>query len=208
VQGPAVLAPRYVLPFLVFAVVSCLREAFPGLRADKEVASAVRGMRELSRTIGVGVPVQQNESKKVALAILKATPKVYGSTITKGAAFRFKNALNENAKKHSMADYAPELFHNEVEAWDGGMGGGERFLPVFLRHTKDPESERRRFDLVEKMLARAGTKSLQLQGEGSTDLAELMTLVYKLDFASYYTAIARGFDPLPTNLLSAVKKLT
>ena len=205
VQGPAVLAPRYILPFLVFALVSCLNESFQMRSVDSEVRSALSDMRRLSGKIGIRVPLQRNQSKRLALAVLKCTPVVYGSTVTRGAAYRFKNSLNENAKKHALADYAPELFHNEVETWEGGEAG---FLPVFLRHSKEPESERRRFNVMQETLSKDGVDSLQVRGDGGSDLGELITMVYKLDVASYFTAIALGIDPLPTRMLSTIKKET
>jgi glucose/mannose-6-phosphate isomerase len=137
VELPEIVAPRYVLPFLLFATISILREKFELVGVEEEVRDAIREMRELVRRVEVTVPVSRNESKQLARALLKPTPKIYGSTVTRGAARRFKNALNENAKKHASVDFAPELFHNEIEAWEGG---GDNFLPIFLRHPKEPAS--------------------------------------------------------------------
>ncbi len=203
VELPEIVAPRYVLPFLLFATISLLKREFELVGVEQEIEDAIREMRELVGRVDISVPMARNESKQLATALLKPTPKIYGSTVTRGAALRFKNVLNENAKKHASVDIAPELFHNEIEAWEGG---GEGFLPIFLRHPKEPPSERRRLEAMIGVIAETGVRPLQASGRGRTDLAHLLTLVYKLDFASYYAAIGRGIDPLPTRLLDKVKR--
>ncbi len=203
VNLPEIVAPRYILPFLLFATISILRRKFELAGVDEEVEDAIREMRELAGRVDVTVPMARNESKQLGLALVKPIPKIYGSTVTRGAALRFKNVLNENAKKHASVDFAPELFHNEIEAWEGG---GENFLPVFLRHPKEPISESRRLEAMIGVIAETGVRPLVVSGRGRTDLAQLLTLVYKLDFASYYTAIGRRVDPLPTRLLDRVKR--
>jgi glucose/mannose-6-phosphate isomerase len=205
VDLPEIVAPRYVLPFLLFATISILRKKFELTGVEEEVRDAIREMWGLERRVDLTVPLARNESKQIALKILAPTPKIYGSTVTRGAAIRFKNVLNENAKKHASVDFAPELFHNEIEAWEGGA---ENFLPIFLRHPKEPPSERRRLEAMSRVITETGVRPVQVNGTGRTDLAQLLTLVYKLDFASYYAAIGRNTDPLPTRLLDSVKRKT
>ncbi len=205
VDVPKLAAPRYVLPFLLFSTISILRDKFKLGGAGEEVNDAIKEMRQLVKKVDVVSPLARNESKQLAVALLKLTPKIYGSTVTRGAALRFKNALNENAKKHAFVDFAPELFHNEIEAWEGS---GENFLPVFLRHPREPGSERARFEAMIREIDSAGVKPIEVRGSGRTDLAQLVSMVYKLEFASYYLAIRRGIDPLPTRLLDKVKRST
>lgn len=200
---PEPLAPRYVLPFLVFSTIAVITKSFRIPGAQKEVRDAVGAMEAQLKRIDLDVPTTRNESKQLALSVLKTTPKIYGSTVTRGVAIRFKTALNENAKKHAFVDAAPELFHNEIQAWEGGADG---FLPIFLRHTREAESERRRMDETVKALREMGVRSIEISGTADSDLGQLMSLVYKLDFASYYAAIDRGYDPLPTKLLDKVKR--
>src|SRR6266571_4909598 len=70
----------------------------------EEVDDSLRALRETRTEIEVSTPIGRNPSKRLAASILNSVPKIYGSTVTRGVAFRFKNALNENAKKHDFAD--------------------------------------------------------------------------------------------------------
>jgi len=203
VKIPRGSAPRYSLPHLLYSALKVLGKAFEINGLDEEVDDSLRALRETRTEIEVSTPIGRNPSKRLAASILNSVPKIYGSTVTRGVAFRFKNALNENAKKHAFADSTPELFHNEIEAWDGDSKG---FTPVFLRHSREPHSEGRRIDSMIRMLRASRVKTVEERGSGETPLGELSTLTYLLDFASYYVAIASGSDPYPTPLLDVLKR--
>ena len=203
VKIPRGSASRYSLPHLLYSALKVLGEAFEIKGLEEEVDDSLRALDETRTKIDVSTPIGRNPSKRLAASIWNSIPKIYGSTVTRGVALRFKNALNENAKKHAFADSTPELFHNEIEAWDGDSKG---FTPVFLRHSREPQSEGRRIDSMIRLLRASRVNTVQERGSGGTPLGELSTLSYLLDFASYYVAIASGRDPHPTPLLDAIKR--
>jgi hypothetical protein len=46
---------------------------------------------------------------------------------------------------------------------------------------------------------------LEIWGKGKGNLAQLVTLDYQVDFATYYAAILRGVDPLSIKLIDRLK---
>ncbi len=202
VKIPRGSAPRYSLPHLLYSALKVLGKAFKIKGLEEEVDDSLRALAKMRKQIEVSASIGRNPSKRLAASVWNSTPKIYGSTVTRGVAYRFKNALNENAKKHAFADSTPELFHNEIEAWDGDSKG---FTPVFLRHSREPQDEGRRIDSMIRMLRSSRIKTLEERGSEGSPLGELSTLTYLLDFASYYVAIASGRDPHPTPLLDALK---
>lgn len=201
IRMPPVLAPRFNLPFIVFSCLSVANQAL-GVGCEVEAAAAIRGMRSVAKEFDTDSPAARNGAKRIARAMLGKTPAIYGTTVTRGAAVRFKNVLNENAKKHALVDVMPEMFHNEVETWEHPNG---HFLPVLLRHSLEEASDRRRADSLTKILARLGRGPVTVRGEGKSSLEELATMVYELDMASYYVAVGLGRDPLPTKLIEELK---
>jgi glucose/mannose-6-phosphate isomerase len=201
VKMPQVLAPRYMLPYVLFSCFAIANGALE-LGCEAQADDAIREMKSLSAEVAVGRGIPKNRAKKLAAHLLSRTPAIYGTTVTRGAAVRFKNALNENAKTHALVDVIPELFHNEIESW---QYHNRSFVPVFLRHSLEEETERERTDAMMKILTRLGRQPIECRGRGSTSFAELATLVYELDVASYYMAIGLGRDPLPTKLLDELK---
>jgi glucose/mannose-6-phosphate isomerase len=206
VKIPRSPAPRYSLPHLLFSSLRVLGKAFAIDGLDEEIDDSLQALSRMEKKLRLPIPIERNPSKRLAAAIWRSIPKIYGSTVTRGIALRFKNSLNENAKMHALADSSPELFHNEIEVWEKKDPRG--FLPIFLRHSSEPPEEVRKFDYMVRTLRASGIRAAEEKGEGGTPLGELCSLTYLLDFASYYTAIANGVDPHPTPLLDALKRET
>jgi hypothetical protein len=57
-----------------------------------------------------------------------------------------------------------------------------------------------------KMLATAGKEPIEVRGRGKSNLAQLVSMVYRLDMVSYYIALGLGRDPFPTRLIDAIKE--
>ncbi len=202
VRMPKVIAPRYMLPFIVFACLAVVNSGL-GLRCGREAEDAFSEMDAEAEQIGVGSPVSRNPAKRLALSLAGKTPVIYGSKTTRGAGIRFKNVLNENAKVHALFYGIPDAFHNEVEAWEDPR---DDFSPVFLRDSAEEDRDRKRTDLMVNLLSRAGKSPIEARGRGTTRLAQLMTLVYRLDMVSYYAALALGRDPYPTPFIDRLKR--
>ena len=202
VKMPKIIAPRYMLPFIVFA---CLAAACRGLGIDceEEASASIEAMRKQSKEVDVETPLQKNGPKRLARLLVGKTPAILGDSVTRGVGVRFKNALNENAKTHAYFDRMPDLFHNEIQAWESN---NRSFVPIFLRHSKEVQSVSKRADAMMRILARMHNKPVEVRGSGAALFSQLMTMVYHLDMASYYTAIALGRNPLPTNLIERLKK--
>ncbi len=202
IRMPRGLAPRYMFPFMAFSCFKVVDEAL-GLGSAGEAKGAIIEMRRLRSQISVDVPTTKNPAKKLALRLMNKTPVIYGTRATRGVGVRFKNSVNENAKKHAAYEEMPELFHNEVQAWEEP---GTSFAPVILRDDDESDRDSRLADAFTGMLASMGKAPLEVRGEGGTSFARLTTMVYKLDLASYYIAIGRGTDPFPVPLIVRLKK--
>ena len=122
-------------------------------------------MKKVAPSLASNSPISQNPSKQCAQLVAPSgvLPKIYGSSVTKSVAERFKTCLNENAKMNAAWDSGPELFHNEVECWETPE---RKMVPIFLRHTAEPKYERMRFDSFIDILGHEGDKEPGDMGEG------------------------------------------
>ena len=202
VMMPKVVAPRYMLPFIIFSCLAVINEGL-GLDCWDEVEDAFDEMEAEGRAVGINTPASKNPSKQLALSILEKIPVIYGSRSTRGVGIRFKNLLNENAKRHAIFDGLPDAFHNEIEAWEDPSVG---FLPVLLRHPAETERERTGADAMMNILSELKMNPIGVKGRGKSSLAQLVTMAYRLDMTSYYVAIGIGRDPLPTRLIDRLKR--
>ena len=202
VMMPEVVAPRYMLPFIIFSSLSVINEGL-GLGCEDEAEDAFKEMEVEGRATGINTPVSENPSKQLALSILEKTPVIYGSRSTRGAGIRFKSLLNENAKIHAIFDGLPDAFHNEIEAWEDPS---VEFAPVLLRHPAETERDKAGVDSLTKILSELKMNPMEVRGRGKSNLAQLVTMVYRLDMTSYYVAIGIGRDPFPTRLMDRLKE--
>jgi glucose/mannose-6-phosphate isomerase len=202
VQMPEVVAPRYMLPFMIFSTLAIVNQGLE-LGCEGEVEEAFPAMEAEGREIAISTGPLKNGAKALAHAILNKTPSIYGAIVTRGVGIRFKNILNENAKIHSHFDEIPDAFHNEIEAWEDPRLD---FAPIFLRHSAESKHDRTREDRMIDILSAAGKAPIQVRGRGESSLAQLVSMVYRLDMVSYYVALGLGRDPFPTKLIDSLKK--
>lgn len=201
VSVPKAKAPRYMLPFMLFACLGVIDEAL-GLSARREAESAADALAKAWAGIRAEVPETRNPAKSLALDLRRATAKVYGTRLTRGVGVRFCTAVNENAKANAFFEEVPEVMHNDVESWEAPDGA---FIPVILKTSADDPTLTARMGWFASSIRKKGSKVLTMEGIGGTSLAELCSLTYRLDMASYYLAILRGVDPLPTRLLTSLR---
>ncbi len=201
IDMPKFIAPRYVLPFLIFSSLAVANRGL-ALGCEGEAEDAFKAMDAEREEIGLATPAPRNSAKSLAAAILHKVPAIYGARVTRGVGIRFKNILNENAKRHALFDGIPDAFHNDVEAWEDP---GDEFVPVFLRHAAESEWDRTREDEMIRILEGSGKRPIQIRGRGGSSLAQLVSMVYRLDLTSYYVAIGLGRDPAHTRFIDRLK---
>ena len=202
IQMPEVVAPRYMLPFIIFSTLAIVNEGL-SLNCEDEVEDAFTAMEAEGRDVGISSVPPKNLAKVLAAGLLDKTPCIYGALVAKGAGIRFKNVLNENSKIHAQYVGIPDAFHNEIEAWEDARVD---FAPIFLRHSAEGKLEGPREERMIRILSEAGKGPIQVRGRGESNLAQLVSMVYRLDMVSYYLAIGLGRDPFPTKLIDAIKR--
>ncbi|HEY6283895.1 MAG TPA: SIS domain-containing protein [Nitrososphaerales archaeon] len=202
IQMPEVVAPRYMLPFIIFSTLAIVNDGL-GLECEAEVEDAFAAMEAEGRDVAISTGPPKNLAKALAAKLLNKTPCIYSPLVAKGAGIRFKNVLNENSKIHAHYVGIPDAFHNEIEAWEDPRID---FTPVFLRHTAEGSRDGPREERMIRILSEAGKEPIQVRGRGESNLAQLVSMVYRLDMVSYYLALGLGRDPFPTKLIDALKK--
>jgi glucose/mannose-6-phosphate isomerase len=161
---------------------------------------------------------KQNRALEIAAALSQgknAIPLIYSSRRTRAVGLRFRQSLNENAKTHGFDGVVPELCHNEIVAWDRNTTGkkrtgreetgGSNFVPISLRLEDDPLEIKTRFQIIEDILRRSKAQFIQAPSLGTVYLSRIMSMLYVLDYATYYTAIFKHIDPIQTPSIDYLK---
>lgn len=203
VKVPSGLQPRAALGYLTLGLAGALEAMglIPHLGA--EVSESVDVLARLAAELG---PDRAgNRAKALALRIGDRTPVVWGADgLGAVAAMRFKTQFNENGKIPAWWSSMSELDHNEIAAW--GAGAGEKFFLIVLRHEGEHPSISPRFPLSIALAEEAGMESEEIWAEGTSPLARFLSLVTYGDFTSVYSALSRGVDPTPVDVIERLKR--
>jgi len=204
VMLPDGLMPRMALGFLVFSALGALAAGGVPVVAEHEMDEALEVVAAQAADLVPETVTDKNDAKRLALAIGRRLPAVYGGPLTGTAAYRWKTDLEENAKVLAVAGAVPEMNHNEVEIWGGPGAGG--LHAVLLREDGEPAEIARRFTLLRELLDPAAGGVSEAWARGRGRLARLLSLVQLGQWVSYYLAMLHGTDPWPVPMLTELKR--
>lgn len=201
---PDGLMPRMALGYLIFPALGALAGCGTPVASADDVEEALQVVTAAATDLRPEVATDENEAKRLALAIDGRLPVIYGGPATGAVAYRWKTDLEENAKRLAVAGVLPEMNHNEIEVWRGVEARG--LHAILLREDDEPAEIADRFTLVRGLLDPAAGGVSQAWARGRGRLARLLSLVYLGQWVSYYAAMLRETDPWPVPMLTEFKR--
>jgi len=203
---PGGLPPRAALGYSLTALLGILRAKgiIPDMRDDiKEAVALLRALREKYRP---ETPAADNPAKRLAADLHEKIVAVYGSSaIMESAAYRWRSQVAENAKNLAFHHALPEMNHNELVGWLRPEAALKNIGVVFLRDPEDHPQVRKRFDLTREVIEGKAGVVHEIQSEGKSRLARILSVVYQGDFTSLYMAYMNRLDPTPVGVIDAFK---
>ncbi len=210
--------PRSSLPGLLFYVLRVLEQSgLLGIDRNEveESIDALASVRDKCVRLNRANP--SLELAKELLSTKYSTALLYASNRTRAVALRARQSINENAKMHLFDGVIPELCHNDIVGWDSRratIGKRENSAPlekpavaVLLQLKEDdPVEISTRFEIVENVIKSARGKVLNAPYVGKSYLARVLSMIYFLDYCSYYMAVLRGIDPIKTPSIDFLKQ--
>jgi glucose/mannose-6-phosphate isomerase len=174
--------------------------------ASDELSEAFQILQKVSMDNAPDKPTIENFSKALALNIGQTSPVVYGFGFYRSVAMRFKQQFNENSKVPAKWDVFSELNHNEIVGWERAGELGKHFTAIFLRDKEEPTEIQSRIEITEELVERAGVGLLEVQAQGKSRLARMLSTVVIGDFTSVYLSVLRGVDPTPVKTINYLKE--
>ena len=215
------LAEKKGIPVFVIDYQAPPRAAFPhsfvpllgifqklGLLADMsaDLEEVVEVLKMLSRDLIETRPLASNPAKQLAAKLHGHVAVIYGAEMLSEVARRWKGEFNENSKAWAFFESFPELNHNAVVGYEFPAEAKEKIFVLMLRSSSLHPRVLLRYEITAKLLARAGTAHEFVEARGKSTLAQVLSLVFLGDYASFYLSMLNEVDPTSTDAINFVKQ--
>ena len=198
--------PRAALAFSILPILGFLQKL--GFLNDKsaDVTETVLVLQKLSQKINEDAVLRDNPAKQLAKKLYGHLPVIYGAGIVSEVAHRWKTQLNENSKAWAFYEVFPELNHNAVVGYQFPAELASRIMVVLLQSSYLSRRIQLRYRVTCQLLEQAKVSYQIVDGEGTSPLSQIMSLVLFGDYVSYYLAILYKIDPTPVKAIDYLKK--
>lgn len=203
---PGGMMPRIVLGYIFLPILMILTKL--GLAADKseEVEETIALFTRLQSEYGPQAPLTVNTAKQIASEMDGLTPVIYGTLPYFDApAWRWKNQLGENGKVMAFWNAIPSLHHDEAVGWDAPAAMLKGYHFTLIRDTEDSDKTSKRVEISAGILRERAGAVRVVHSQGVSRMARLFSIVYLADYVSLYTALIRGVDPTPVDVINLFK---
>jgi glucose/mannose-6-phosphate isomerase len=204
-QVPAGMPPRAALPYMLVPLLVYMEKAGLVKGVTQELNEAYSLLEKISEDNSPQKPTNENFAKNVAQNIDESAPVVYGFGFYPSVAQRFKQQFNENSKSAAKWEYFPELDHNEIVGWEGMGEQCKWFSVIFIRDIDEPVEIESRIEITKQIMEKAGFIMFDLEVQGQSPLAKMLSTILVGDFISVYLAVVRGVDPTPVKTINILK---
>ena len=196
-QVPGGMPPRAALPYMLVPLLVLMEKAGLVKGVKNELDEAILLLKKISLENGPDTLTRDNFAKTVATHIGDTAPAIYGFGAYRSVAQRFKQQFNENAKSAAKWEFFPELDHNEIVGWEGRGEQCKYFSVIFIRDSEEPVEIESRIETTKQIMERRGLIMFDLEVQGNSLLAKMLSTIVVGDFTSVYLAVLRGADPTP-----------
>ena len=127
---------------------------------------------------------------------------LYGDASLEPVLIRWRQQINENAKRLCNHHVFPEMNHNELVGWESG---DEHIAALFLHTNEDHPRTSERMRLCKALFARAGACVKEVHANGASRVQSWMYLVHLGDWVSLLMAEMSGVDPVDIRHIDYLK---
>ncbi len=197
--------PRMAVSLNLRALVKLLE--IHGLCQGKydEIAVVSEWLDEKVQQWVADVPTVDNLAKQLAEKSAGKTAVIYSGSRMAPIGYKWKISFNENAKNLAFCNELPEFNHNEFIGWTSHPV--EKPFVVFdlISGFEHPQILKR-FSVSDQLLSGQRPKSISVELQGESVIAQMLWGAVLADFVSIYLAILNGIDPTQVDLIERLKK--
>jgi glucose/mannose-6-phosphate isomerase len=192
-------SPRASFPGFLYTILKVLGPVLP--LKEKDIFDSLRELEKTGRIISSENLDKNNPSLELAEWI-SGIPAIYYPFGLQAAAVRFKNSLQENAKRHAMTEDIIEAGHNDIVSWEKKSN----VQPILLEGEDDYIKTKQRWEIIKKYFQINNIDYREVHSVKGPIISKLINLIYVLDYSTIYLAVLSKIDPSPTKSISFIKR--
>jgi glucose/mannose-6-phosphate isomerase len=192
-------SPRASFIGFLYSALNILEPIIP--ISKNEIGESIISLSHTKKEIDSNNLNERNSSLELA-SWIKSIPIIYYPWGLQSAAIRFKNSMQENAKKHVLFEDVIEACHNGIVSWEIPSN----IQPILLQGKDDHVKTQDRWNIVKEFFQERQIDCKEIFSVDGSILTKLVCLIYSLDMTSIYNAIISKTDPSPVNSIDFVKK--
>ncbi len=194
--------PRFALWINFFTLLKTLHSLKLVPDQNKNVADVI----DLLKRKGEEYSKEKNATLDFAENMVGYIPVIYAvSDYTSVIGTRFKGQFNENSKQHAYFAYFPELDHNEIMGWEGYKPDQINIKLVNILDEEYHPQVKKRIEVTSEVIKKNGGEVVDLKSNEKNAKLKLVDLIYFADWATYYFAVIRNFDPTTIENINYLK---
>ena len=192
-------SPRASFIGFLYSTLNILEPIIP--ISKNEIGESIISLSHTKKEIDSNNLNERNSSLELA-SWIKSIPIIYYPWGLQSAAIRFKNSMQENAKKHILFEDVIEACHNGIVSWEIPSS----IQPILLQGKDDHVKTQDRWNIMKEFFQERQIGYKEIFSVDGSILTKLVCLIYSLDMTSIYNAVISKIDPSPVNSIDFVKK--
>jgi len=192
-------SPRASFIGFLYSTLNILEPIIP--ISKNEIGESIISLSHTKKEIDSNNLNERNSSLELA-SWIKSIPIIYYPWGLQSAAIRFKNSMQENAKKHVLFEDVIEACHNGIVSWEIPSN----IQPILLQGKDDHVKTQNRWNIMKEFFQEKQIDCKEIFSVDGNILTKLVCLIYSLDMTSLYNAVISKIDPSPVNSIDFVKK--
>ena len=192
-------SPRASFIGFLYSTLNILEPIIP--ISKNEIGESIISLSHTKKEIDSNNLNERNSSLELA-SWIKSIPIIYYPWGLQSAAIRFKNSMQENAKKHVLFEDVIEACHNGIVSWEIPSN----IQPILLQGKDDHVKTQDRWNIMKEFFQEKQIDYKEIFSVDGGILTKLVCLIYSLDMTSIYNAVISKIDPSPVNSIDFVKK--
>lgn len=198
---PKIHSPRASFPRFLYAILKVLGPVLPV--KEKDILESLKELEKTARMISSENLNKNNPSLRLAEWI-SGIPDIYYPFGLQATAVRFKNSLQENAKRHAMMEDVIEAGHNDIVSWEKK----DKVQPILIEGADDYIKTKQRWEILKKYFKINKIDYREVHSVKGSIISKLINLIYVLDYSTIYLAALTRTDPSPTKSIDFIKRLS